>query len=325
MGARDDAPPRHGRAILQLDAVRASVADVDPFHRCVQPDLGPGGRRGIGHGPADGTHPSVDPAPRALVSFHGAHPVMQQHVGAAGAHRSAPRADDRLRCERALDAIVLEPFIQEVGSAHREQPHDLSRIAARPLTNLPAERQPLGDVHHSEVRGDHVEQVVDQPSEMRQILVELDVRVRIRLGELRDLGVRPLGIAPEGHRGSVGIWDVVIGLEDRDLVSMAPQLQVRDDLFGHEADDVGRRRDAVARPRLLGGRRAARDRALLENDDVQSPAGEVGRASEAVVAAADHDDVVRAIAHRQILSSGPEEWSTYPDAPRPATAQCLNS
>lgn len=42
---------------------------------------------------------------------------------------------------------------------------------------------------------------------------------------------------------------------------------------------------------LRGDRRAADDRAALEDLDLQSGGGEIGRASEAVVAAADDDAV----------------------------------
>ena len=64
-----------------------------------------------------------------------------------------------------------------------------------------------------------------------------------------------------------------------------------------QADRVGRDRVAKARMELLGDRGAADDRVLLEHQHAQTRAGEIGRASQAIVAGSDDDDVVAVSAH----------------------------
>ena len=73
---------------------------------------------------------------------------------------------------------------------------------------------------------------------------------------------------------------------------MLRQLEVADDLGAEQAHDIAEDREAEAREELLGDRRAAEHVALLEDEGPQAGAGEVGRAHEAVVAAADDDRVV---------------------------------
>ena len=53
---------------------------------------------------------------------------------------------------------------------------------------------------------------------------------------------------------------------------------------------------------FLGRRGAADDRAALQHNDLQPGRGEIGRGDQAVVAAADHDDV----AHRYLAPGLPQ-------------------
>ena len=70
------------------------------------------------------------------------------------------------------------------------------------------------------------------------------------------------------------------------------QLELADDLGPEERHDVREDREAEAREDLLGDRRAAEDVAPLEDQRLHPGPGEIGRADEAVVAAADDDRVV---------------------------------
>ncbi len=107
------------------------------------------------------------------------------------------------------------------------------------------------------------------------------------------IGALPVGeavghqqIAALVHRPEVG---------DRPLddpQAMARQLEIADDVRIEQAHGVGGDRVAKARMELLGHRRAADDCILLEHDDAQARAGQIGGAGEPVVAAADDGDVV---------------------------------
>ena len=69
------------------------------------------------------------------------------------------------------------------------------------------------------------------------------------------------------------------------------KMQIGDDLRVEQADRIARRRISKSRMEFLGDRGATDDRTALE-DAHRCPAGsEIGGADEAVVAAADDDDV----------------------------------
>ena len=89
-------------------------------------------------------------------------------------------------------------------------------------------------------------------------------------------------------------------VQGQDVEAVPGQLQVADDLGSQQAHDVGEDAEAEAREDLLGQRGAAEDLATLEDERAQATAGEVGRADEAVMAAADDDGVV---------TLGHEPWS----------------
>ncbi len=107
-------------------------------------------------------------------------------------------------------------------------------------------------------------------------------------------------------------------VEGQDLQPVAGQRQVTDDLRAQQAHDVREDAEAEAREDLLGERRAAEDLATLEDERPEATPGEIGRADEAVVAAADDDRVV-ALGHEPESSlasarAGALAWSM--DRPR---------
>jgi hypothetical protein len=124
------------RAVLEFDASRAAVFHDDTLHGCRLTDRRAGGARGICDALRDRAHSSVNPSPGARPAVDFPDPVVQQHVGRAWAHRSAPCAEDRLRPECALYPLVLEPLVEEVLTGHREQPDDLCDVTGAPVAEL---------------------------------------------------------------------------------------------------------------------------------------------------------------------------------------------
>jgi hypothetical protein len=133
MGIGHDRPRPDQRSVLQLDAHGTALA-VDRHARDlrIRPDRRPGGLGRAGHGLRHTAHAALHPAPRAEVAVDLADPMVHQDVRRARGHRPAPRADDRLRGKRSLDPVVVEPFVEEVGGAHREQPDELVDVATGP-------------------------------------------------------------------------------------------------------------------------------------------------------------------------------------------------
>ena len=71
------------------------------------------------------------------------------------------------------------------------------------------------------------------------------------------------------------------------------EVELVDDLGPQQAQRVGERGEREARHQLLGDRGAADEVALLEHQRAQPGLGEVAGVDQSVVAAADHDRVVR--------------------------------
>ena len=105
-------------------------------------------------------------------------------------------------------------------------------------------------------------------------------------------------------------------LDDRQAVPR--QVHVGDDLGVEQADRVAGDRVAEAGMELLGHRRAADDAAPLQHRDLQAGAGEIEGADEAVVAAADDDDVP--LVHAGNVEHG---RSFTPNSPRRGAARSL--
>ena len=77
-----------------------------------------------------------------------------------------------------------------------------------------------------------------------------------------------------------------------DAEAMAGEFEVADHFRVEQTHGVGGDRIAETGMELLGDRGATGDRVLLKHHDPQAGAGEIGRAGQSIVAAADEGDVV---------------------------------
>jgi hypothetical protein len=75
----------------------------------------------LAHRLRDGAHAADGVAPPALLAVHLAEDVMQQHVGAARRVRAREVADHGVETEARLDGIGLEPAIEPIRGAEREE------------------------------------------------------------------------------------------------------------------------------------------------------------------------------------------------------------
>jgi hypothetical protein len=103
--------------------------------------------------------------------------------------------------------------------------------------------------------------------------------------------VRGVRVLHEQDRPAVGGERGERRVERDRVIAEATQLEVGDDLRLQHRDDVGRARDAMARPQLLGDAGAADHVAALEHADAHAGAREVGGGGQPVVAGADDDRV----------------------------------
>jgi hypothetical protein len=119
--------------------------------------------------------------------------------------------------------------------------------------------------------------------------------------------VAPGPVRGELERAAVGVGHEVRTLRVH-LVAVALQLEVAEDRGREQAHDVRQHRDlVVGPPRLLGDGGAPDDVAAFEHHRALAGAGEVGGGHQSVVAAPDHDGVVRVGGHRTTVSATPSE------------------
>ena len=224
-----------------------------------------------------------------------AHLVEEQHQPGARRHRPDLGADDARRGVVALDRLVLEVVLQPVRRAAGEQAYDV--------------------VHHLLL---DAAEVVEQPVDVGLVLGVLaeDVRRRVveqRLHGLADpvevvvVAVVGVGVVPRVPADLLDVLAVVVAEEQVVAVAgrverrrhhqrheaVLDQVELVDDLGAQQAERVGERREREARHELLGDRGAA-DQRRRSSTRVRSPAfARYAGVDQPVVAAADHDGVVR--------------------------------
>ena len=145
-----------------------------------------------------------------------------------------------------------------------------------------------------DVRRDLVEEGLDDPEDLEDVVFEGVVGVRVVLGVTRDLlDILAAVLAHEEvvavlHRGERR-------RHEQRHEAVLRQLEVVDDVRSKKAEGVRERREPEARPELLGDRRATDDVAPLEDQRPETALGEIGPVDEAVVTAADDDRVIGSV------------------------------
>ncbi len=218
---------------------------------------------------------------------------MQQHVGAAGRIRARVAADDRIEAEGRFERGVLEPAVEQVARAAREE---LEHRALR------RQRQRTEGMTHAE-RG---AEVAPATQVRRRRLQQQRAQQVDRLADVRVIGGQSRGVA--GAARGDGASGVGRGGAERETAArcfhqpvLQRALEDREAVFGQtqilldpgmqQADGVARRRVAEAGMEFLGDGGASGHAAALVERDVQAGGGEVRGAGEAVVAGPDDRDV----------------------------------
>ncbi len=175
--------------------------------------------------------------------------VVCHHVGSARLVRAGPGADHAVHRECPLDLRGgLEPVVEQVGDAHRQQAGD---VRGHPGGDALLTPRQLGEVEQvGRLVGTDVwrylgEQRTHHLGDALEPCVPPGPRVGVPLGELGDLLVRAGRIVLEdGQRPAFGGEGLVVGPHRMDLVTVAFQAEVGDDGRRHQADDVRQPGDA---------------------------------------------------------------------------------
>ena len=269
------------------------------LHTRVRADLGAERLRGAPDRIGDRAHAALLVAPGSEVTVADvADRVVEHHVRGPGLVRPRPRPDDAVHREHALDRVGLEPVVQQVRDAHREQSRDVADATDPELAHLPCGARRLEQVADRERAGAGRALQEQRPQDVGDALqpcLPLGERVRVLLRELRDRVARTLGLVGVDHdRAAVG-ERLEVGAERRDVVAVLLELELVDDRRRHQRHHVGVGGDVdlrVIRERgaRVGG--AARLVPRLENHGLRAMPGEVGPCRQPVMPPADHDRVV---------------------------------
>ena len=229
--------------VVEDDADGASVADDDLLHAGPRADLAPERLGGRPDRAADAAHPALLEPPGAEVAVADVPDrVMEHHVGGARLVRTGPRPDHAVHREHALDGIGLEPVVEQIGDAHREQAGDVAHAPFAELAHLPRDldrRQQIHRMHRADVRGDAQHQRAEHVGNALEPGLPLRHRVRVALRELGDRVVGPLRfVGVDGDRTSVGIR-LEVRAEGCHVVAELLQPELADDRVGHQRHHVG--------------------------------------------------------------------------------------
>ena len=248
---------------------------------------------GRGDGLRERPHPALHVAPDAAGAVALAHHVVEEHVGRAGSRGRGHGADDGVGGERGLHLVRLEPAVED-GSRRRGQDLHGSRAVAAELEEAPpgaGEAEEVAGASGEGVGGRLEKRGLDGPGDPLQHGLVGGEPFGVARGELRHLAPVQRRVGPHEQRAAVGEGSEGRRVARQELVAVAGELEVADDLRAEEAHHVGGRGDPEPRPGLLGDRRAAHPVAGLEHEDLLAGARQVGGGDEPVVAGADDDRV----------------------------------
>ena len=288
-------------AVHEPDARRSSVAGEDPCDGRPGADLRPERFGRSADGLRHCAHPALrePPVDDRAFSADAADRVVEQHVGRSGLVRSRPLSDQSVDHHDRLHLLGLEPAVEQVGDAHREQPRDVRDTATAQATHLPCGlrlREQIAERQRTQVGWDAVQQWSDHVGHAVEPGLPGGKRVGVLRGELGHRRMRSLWVVAEDRdRATVG-ERLVVRTERRHAVSVIAEAEVVDDERGHQRHDVRVCRDAdvgVIGERVARVHRPADLVACFEHDHARAGLREVRGGDEAVVPAANDDHVIR--------------------------------
>src|SRR5215210_1880370 len=195
VGAGDDQLGLYAGTVRQGDTGRPAACHVYGGDLGVGADLCSGGPGRGGYRLGDATHPAPHEPPTAGHAVDLAHPVVQEHVGRTGAHRSTPHPDYATRGERTLYPLIHEVALEKVRATHRHQvdePRDAPPIPEGVTPEIERLRQ-VGERTDAGVRRPPVEERSYEIGQLAKLTAVLQVSFAIP-------GVDPAYLLGRTHR-----------------------------------------------------------------------------------------------------------------------------
>ena len=215
-------------------------------------------------------------------------------------------ADHPVGGQRHLDFLGLEPLVEELRGALREDLNQRHQIARAQAAHLPGELQVIDEIDGAwrERRRCGQQQAFHHLRETLQLIFVRRVDIGVVRREFGDFGQRLRAVLPHEEMAPVGKRGEEGGILGVHLVAVARQFQLPDDAFLEQAGEVRGSGDAIARPDFFGDRAPAHEFAPLQHQHLAPAARQIGGGNQSVMAAADDDGIV--FGHRTTHSATDE-------------------
>ncbi len=248
------------------------------------------------HRLGDRAHAANGVAPDPLLAVHLAERMMQHHIGRARRVGAGVIADDGVKTVQRLDQVALEPLVQHLAGRAREQIEQAALLFQRQFAQDVGGAERVERLAHCadperfhQVRRRAQHQLAQHIRDLFQLAGKTVDPLRVAHAEFCH-GL--MGAAFAGQKiAAVGCGQKVLRLAFDHPQAVLGQFQVRRDLRVQQTDGVGRDRISKTGMKRFGHRGAAFDLAAVDQCHAQPGHREVRRASEAVMARADDQDV----------------------------------
>ena len=220
--------------------------------------------------------------------------MVEQNVGGARRANAEERADDSGGGHGGFEHVGLEPLIEKIGGAHGHELDEIVFVFGVEILEALAEEGEFFQVARIEGSGigrNHAEDRLHEAAHRDHGLAEFFVGFGVELGVALEFAARFAVIvhAPEiiavGHGRDRAV-------ERQNFQAVAREIEIANDFRAQQRDDVGKDGKFEAGDDFFGDGGAAENVAAFEDEDFLAGFGEIRRVHQAVVAAADHDDVV---------------------------------
>ena len=135
-------------AVGKRDAAGNAIANEHLGDGRAGSDLGTAALSGTGQRLGQNAHASFDKSPEPPLPRGAAHAVVEQQVTRARAERAGPATDHAVGRQRHLELLRLEPSVEELAGARREQRYQTFELGPAQLQQppcAPGEGSPIAE------------------------------------------------------------------------------------------------------------------------------------------------------------------------------------
>src|SRR5580698_2010015 len=281
-------------AAFENDALRYAIfyKNFRYGHFFADFDAGFEGCTGDGVGNGAGAAAAETPGAEGAVDF--AHVMMEQNIGCAGRTDAEECADDSGGGHGGFEDVGLKPLVEEIGRAHGHELDQIVFVFGVEILETLGEEGKFFQVARVEGRGigrDHAENRLYEAAHGDHGFAEFFVRFGVEFGVTLEFPARftVIVLTPEvvavGHGGQGAV-------EREDLQPVPREIEIANDFRPQQRNDVGEDREFKSGDDFFGDGCAAQDVAFFQDQNFFAGLGEIRRVHQAVMAAADYDDVV---------------------------------